>query len=506
MRKGKRLLSMLIGGALLTASLSACSGNNGKNSAGGAPSASESGESSYVITMAYPGNDPQDLQLVQDEMNKILKGKIGATVKLLPISFGAWQQQLNLMLSSNEKLDIMTVQSAEYATKVAKGQLVALDDLLASNGQDILKAVNSSYLDATRIDGKIYAVPSIRDFAAGPGILMRKDLVDKYHIDVNSIKTYEDLTAVFQTIKDNEPNITPLVPLNGGSTTLTFTDLMNTSDFDTLDDSIGILPGLDNQLKVTNLFEDPMYEERLNLVRQWYLNGFISKDAATMTDSAVTLMGAGKAFAYLCRIKPGIESQESASTGQQLVAVSFDQPVTQTSNITIIMQGIASNSKNPEKAMQFLNLLYSDSDLLNLLDYGIEGKHYVTNSDNLIDYPEGVTSATNGYTNTGILFGNQLISRVFKGNDPDIWNQLQQFNQNAKQSKALGFTFNVDPVKTESAAVQNVMNQFKGGLETGTLDPENTLPKFIDKLKAAGLDKIIAEKQKQLDAWSQNHQ
>ncbi|MBW7453268.1 DUF3502 domain-containing protein, partial [Paenibacillus sepulcri] len=207
-----------------------------------------------------------------------------------------------------------------------------------------------------------------------------------------------------------------------------------------------------------------------------------------------------------CRIKPGIEAQEAAATGYELVSVPFAQPVTQTSNITIIMQGIAQNSQNPEKAMQFLNLLYSDSQLLNLLDYGIEEKHYIKTSDTMIDYPSGITAATSGYTNSGIFFGNQLISYVFKGNEPDIWSKLQEFNQSAKKSRALGFTFNVEPVKTESAAVLNVLNQYKGGLETGTLDPKETLPKFMDKLKAAGLDAIMAEKQKQLDTWAQNNQ
>jgi len=36
---------------------------------------------------------------------------------------------------------------------------------------------------------------------------------------------------------------------------------------------------------------------------------------------------------------------------------------------------------------------------------------------------------------------------------------------------------------------------------TGTVNPEEFLPKANQKLKAAGLDKIIAEAQSQIDAW-----
>jgi len=495
----KRVQAILAVMLLSSAFLAACSGKE-SGSTGPEPS-DNTNDKPYEIVLAYPGVETPDVALVQDEMNKLIEDKIGATVKLLPINWGAWGQQMNLMLSSKEKLDIIFVSGEEYAARVAKGQLVELNDLLARSGKDIVDAIGSDYLNATKINGKIYALPSIRDFAAGSGILMRKDLVDKYKIDVGSIKTFEDLSQVFKIIKENEPGVSPLVPQAGGGSTYTFTDLMNASDFDTLGDSMGVLPDLDNHLKVVNLFENAKYRERLNLVREWYLNGYIPKDAATTKDFAATLISAGKAFAYFDRTKPNVVAQESANAGQQLIGIPFTPPSTQTSIITALMQGIAQNSNNPEKALQFLNLLYSDSKLLNLLDYGIEGKHYVIKGD-VIGYPEGTTAETVGYTNTSLLFGNQFISYVFEGNDPDVWEQVEEFNKSAVKSKALGFSFDVEPVKTEAAAVTNVFNQYKGGLENGVLDPNVTLPVFIDKLKAAGLDEIIAEKQKQLDVWA----
>jgi putative aldouronate transport system substrate-binding protein len=57
-------------------------------------------------------------------------------------------------------------------------------------------------------------------------------------------------------------------------------------------------------------------------------------------------------------------------------------------------------------------------------------------------------------------------------------------------------------VKTEFAALTNVNNQYKIALEDGMLDPDTTLPKYISALKDAGIEKYVAEKQKQLDAWA----
>ena len=56
-------------------------------------------------------------------------------------------------------------------------------------------------------------------------------------------------------------------------------------------------------------------------------------------------------------------------------------------------------------------------------------------------------------------------------------------------------------MKTEVAAVTNVCNEYRCALEFGVLDPEEAIPQFLEKLEAAGIQKIIDEKQKQLDEY-----
>lgn len=53
----------------------------------------------------------------------------------------------------------------------------------------------------------------------------------------------------------------------------------------------------------------------------------------------------------------------------------------------------------------------------------------------------------------------------------------------------------------EITACQNVVTKYQTGLESGILDPDETLAQMNRELKDAGLDTIIAEKQKQLDTW-----
>ena len=62
--------------------------------------------------------------------------------------------------------------------------------------------------------------------------------------------------------------------------------------------------------------------------------------------------------------------------------------------------------------------------------------------------------------------------------------------------------FDTTPVKAEAAAVQAVMDEYRLPLENGVIDPDENLPKFRQALKDAGIDTVIAEKQRQLDEWA----
>lgn len=461
---------------------------------------------SYDMVMVFPiNNEPKDLQAVQDEINKITNEKIKTTVKLVPISFGTWAQQTTLMLAGNEKIDLIySSVRANYNQNVSKGHYLPLDDLINQYGQNAKKALdeqNPAFLTATKVDGKTYSVPNIKDLASDYGVTMRKDLVDKYNIDINAIKSLDDLDAVFKTIHDNEPNVIPTVKYASS-----IIDSYALSFMDALGDGFGVLPNYDNDLKVVNWYETPEYEQLLNKVRSWYLEGYIAKDAATDTATKYDLVKAGKAFSWLSHMKPGIEQQESRSAGTEMVSVHLLPASSSTTKITGSGWSITRSSKNPERTMMFLDLMYTDKDLHNLLSWGIEGTHYVKTSDTTIDFPSGVDSSNSGYNlQQGYMFGNQFLSYVFNGDSPDLWNHMSEFNKGALISKAMGFNFNSEPVKTEVAAVTNVQNQYKVALETGSVDPEKILPEFIKQLKAAGIDKIIAEKQQQLDEWAKNN-
>jgi putative aldouronate transport system substrate-binding protein len=184
-----------------------------------------------------------------------------------------------------------------------------------------------------------------------------------------------------------------------------------------------------------------------------------------------------------------------------LVYASFNNDIATTETVNSFMWGIAQNSKNPEKAMELLNLFFTDPVLINLINYGIEGEHYVKKSDGTVGFPTGITALNAKYNlSMDWLLGNSYLALPWEGNPPDLREQMKQFNNNARVSPAYGFVFDNSKVLPQISALTAVADQYRKALETGSADLR-MLDEFNTKLKAAGLADVITEKQKQLDAW-----
>lgn len=210
-------------------------------------------------------------------------------------------------------------------------------------------------------------------------------------------------------------------------------------------------------------------------------------------------MAAGKAFCWLANMKPGYAEQESKNTGVEMVQVNISDGISCTQDVAALQMGIARNCENVEKTLEFLNLLYTDADLMNLLANGIEGQHYVLNEQGKATLPEGVTES--GYVFNHWEIGNNFITYLWDSDVDDLWGMTEEFNSTTYKSPAFGLSFDLSEVSTEVAAVSSTMSQYRMVLENGTVDAESMLPQFVDKLQSAGINEIISVKQVQMDEF-----
>ena len=76
-------------------------------------------------------------------------------------------------------------------------------------------------------------------------------------------------------------------------------------------------------------------------------------------------------------------------------------------------------------------------------------------------------------------------------------------NDNARKSPILGFGFDSEPVQNELVNVNTVVTEYSGML-TDERDMDELYEQFLADLEVAGVDKVIAEMQSQIDEFLAN--
>jgi putative aldouronate transport system substrate-binding protein len=454
----------------------------------------------YQIKWYFVGNGQQpDVHLVEKAASKyIQKRGLKATLKLQCYTWGDdYDNRMRMIIASGEPFDICFTASwaNQYKQNVAKGAFLDITDLWGKYAPKTKKQLHPSFITGSAIDGRNYAIPANKELAHVWTISFNKKLVDKYKFDLSTVKSLADLEPMLKVIKAKEPGIKAFQNLKGENA-------FRTLDFDRIcDDNIPVaLYNTSKNLKVFNLLETKKFKDYLKLARKYYLAGYVPADAAS-TGDFTTDMKAGKVFCKVESGKPFHDEERAASWGIPIVDVDLTKPVVQTRDCTGSMQAISRNCKNPVLALKFLELFNTKKYLNNLINFGIKGKHYVKVSANVIDYPKGVTAQSSGYKpGTPWMFGNQYLNYFWKGENTRKWKAFKKFNKSSTAAASLGFNFDPEKVKNEMAACTQVWSSSVDPLICGAADPK-TLPSVIARFKAAGVGRILAEAQKQLNAW-----
>ena len=107
-------------------------------------------------------------------------------------------------------------------------------------------------------------------------------------------------------------------------------------------------------------------------------------------------------------------------------------------------------------------------------------------------------------------FGNITVVRApesLTGPDGIMLKTMAEAARLAKPGR-LGFLFDIDPVQTEVAACNAIVQEYGPVIDTGWLLAEEAILAHIDefnqKLYSNGLQRILDEAQKQLDEWEAN--
>lgn len=451
-----------------------------------------------LYAMSFGGNN-DSLEKVNQAVNEYIGPLINAEVKLNIINYGSYAQQVNLMMSGDEQVDLMLSTGSLTSALTGQGALTGLDELLAEQGRDIVEVMGEDVLAACKYGGTIYAIPTNRDLARSVCYYYRDDINQELGLGLENAKTLDDIGKCFEIMHEKDPEMAGIA---GNSTAGA---VFQCWDWDPISNNYGVLLNLGNELKVENLFESEGYIALVERMRDWYQKGYVFQEITTSTVANPDLFATGKMLGFFANGNPTMDNSQSQMLSGPIKHIELVEPYMSSATVQTACWTVPHNSKQPEKAMELLNLMYTDRNLVNLLCYGIEGENYVVKDaeQDIIGYPDGQDAQSRTYDNTlGWTWGNMLIGYTWEGDDPDVHEQMTAFNDAAKRSKALGFTFDPSNVQNETTACANVYAKYALGIESGSLDPAEALPKFQEELRAAGIETIIAEKQSQLDEWA----
>lgn len=496
----KRILAAMLTMAMVV-SMTAC----GNSEAGGSKDSAKNsgnGDEPYTVTMVLMGSTQPDEERIEQKINEILEPELNADLDIVVLPWASASQQLQLMLSGDEKIDVFCNQATSAVQYMNAGQIVDMSELIDKYGTNIKQIFGEDIAKINQIDGFVYGVPNQIERGSIPAVFMRKDLVEKYNIDTAQIKEPKDLESVFETVKAGEPDMTMLYSINDGDTPVT-----RLFRGDNLSDNncLGVLMDQTNSTKVENFFATDWFKDTTTMLYNWYQKGYISQDAGTNTENWRTVCKAGNLFSLFFSYHPGTPVEFESSTGYDFEIVPFyNEPIINSSSYNGVTFSIAQNSENPEKAMEVLDYIYGSSEIMNLLNWGEQDKDYVIeDADNgIINFPEGITSDNAGYNlNLGWELPNQFIAYKWTGSDPKLWEKMEEFNGSAKSSKAVGFLFDSSNYSSEIAALSNIVKQYSGALYSGSGDPDELIPELLEALDDAGINEVIQAKQEQLDAF-----
>ena len=532
------LAATMVGGLLVGCGNSGDTSGSSKSSSGTTSTASASGEVDASVTKTelgeYTEENPYHLVFafvefyeqddaartaVQDALNEYMIPKYHIEVEFLPLQYAEYQQTIQLMISGGDELDVMPIYYSNASSWIAMNGIVDMNQYMdAPEGQAIKDVLGEANATVGSMNGILFGFPAQKESVELGGLTMRADICDElgiaeeYGLELNQdeytgkVYDWSVATEIFKKVKEAHPEMTPLY-LQGSAS-----PMRRLAFFDELADQFGVLDweADHDSTTVVNEFETDTYKEAVTQLAEWFDAGYIYPDALTDTQGSAVMMKAGNTFSYMSAIKPGYLVEAKASTGTDCYAMYFGQDVEggySTTNVSFYDTGIATNSADPEMAFKFISALYTDPEVMNLWQNGIQDVNYKVLDDGTAYYVDGEDASNFKYhQNTGWFMGNQFNTYVWNdgSKDANYWDKLQHHNDWAQYSPAYGFMWDSSEYSTQITALQNALNTYRPALETGSVGVagvEETLQKLNDALYAAGLQTVMDAKQEQLDKW-----
>ena len=463
---------------------------------------------------------PDSSKKVLDELNVYLQDKIGAKLEVIWGTWGDFDQSVVTALAGGDDVDMVFTcnwSGDEYNRYARDGYWVKLDDMLPEYAPDLLSLIPEGIWECAKTNGYdgigIYAVPALKDTATQNCWDVNGTLLAELGYDVDAVcaagldyysDEFEEMLQKAKDLKasEGENDFYPLCV-----EPMVLERLVDVSSIVTGDLGGGNVlsyyydkdhPSKDIGSQIVNKFATPEFEKYAKRTYELAQKGFISpsiQNVGTSNDYRSACQNEGKYLISTQSYAYGCEIDFSNARGIDVRMVPASAPYMDSTSGQGAMMAISAVSKNPEKALEFLNLLNTDPYVMTTLNYGLEGFTFTRNDDGTITWIDENRATYSPWRNG---MGNVRILPPTADEGLTYWDDFAAYYNSAEALPYGAFIFDSSVVETEGAAIANVFAEYAFGLCSGATDPDAVLPDFLQKLEDAGMSDFVAAANDQL--------
>lgn len=315
------------------------------------------------------------------------------------------------------QFDIFLITSYEmYRDLVDRDALMSLEDNLKGSSKALKSRIYPAFLDAVKFDvGLTYAIPNNHGMGEYKFLLTNKELAEKYYFDpadltgsIDNCKYFIDTVARYE----EDPDVSPL---------LSWVDPVGMKywsrdgSWSALASIVGNDASYDSAGSISNIFTNSAYKAHFKMMKEFEEAGMIAEDPENCEKFAVGVVSAD------C-----LETVEALYGDEYDISI-YEYPRATQEELFTGAFAVSAATKSLSRAMEVITAINTQSEVRNLLQYGVEGVHYNLNEEGLVERVRDENG--NSAYNMNILHtGNTYIAYPEEGMDPQQWEHDKQRN------------------------------------------------------------------------------
>ena len=387
------------------------------------------------------------------------------------------------------QLDIIWIDSYDrYTQYIENDWLERLDEELNGGSKKLKEYVSPSLLAWTKWSSSgTYAIPNNSAIGEYTYMLLNKSLVDKYNYDPATITGIysDDCRSFLEDVNKYEPDYAPIlgeIPLTNALywTYDPDTGLIDSEKFNIMGESYAIGRTMDPTLTTNsptgckNMMTVTGYTDQLRTIRKYKDLGYVRAEGSTDK--------------YAVRfVKGGAELNKVY--GDEYYLNVLEYPRVEEDDIFSSMFAVTTFTRSINRSMQIVTYLNTNNDLRNVLQYGVEGVHYIFNADGTVhrlnqDYMMNIRNT-----------GNAFVVSPEEGMDPEIWKYGKQQNLDIKAGLLNCFRVPAKYLGTDPDSKEEVKLLDKNQLKAINTASEQLWERICAAASLEELDQVLSEAQ-----------